>query len=70
MVRRGYLIVAELKAATGRVAPAQQAWLDDLLAVSVGVNRVQVYEWRPEHWQSGLIENVLRSTGTARDVAA
>jgi hypothetical protein len=65
MVRRGYLILAELKAATGRVAPAQQAWLDDLGAVSVGVDRVQVYVWKPEHWTSGLIEQVLRFTGTA-----
>jgi hypothetical protein len=70
MTRNGYLILAELKAAKGRVAPAQQAWLDDLLAVSVGVDRVHVYVWKPEHWTSGLIEQVLRFTGTARDVAA
>jgi hypothetical protein len=34
------------------------------------VDRVQVYVWKPEHWTSGLIEQVLRFTGTTRDVAA
>lgn len=70
MVRNGWLIFAELKAAKGVVRPQQREWLDDLLAVSVGVNRVQIYVWKPEHWLSGDIERVLRWTGTAKDVAA
>lgn len=60
LVREGHLIFAELKAAKGRVSDAQRVWLDALGAVTFGVNRVQVYEWRPEQWLDGTIEQVLR----------
>jgi hypothetical protein len=69
-IRSGHLIFAELKTATGTVSPAQQAWLDDLLAVSIGAHRVQVYTWRPSNWLNGDIEQVLRYTGLKAEEAA
>jgi hypothetical protein len=37
------LILAELKTETGRVSPAQQAWLDALSQCT----GIEVYTWRP-----------------------
>ena len=54
LVRAGRLILAELKAAKGRVRPAQAVWLDAL----GGVDGVEVYLWRPQDWPA--IEAVLR----------
>ncbi len=47
MVRKGHLIVAELKAERGRVRPDQQAWLDDLSQT----RRIDVELWRPSDWR-------------------
>jgi len=46
MTRSGRLIVAELKSETGRVTPAQLAWLSELSAVP----GVEVHLWRPSDW--------------------
>lgn len=46
MVRRGRLVIAELKTASGRVTPAQREWLADLSACP----GVETYLWRPEDW--------------------
>ena len=45
-VRRGRLVLAELKTDTGKVSPAQREWLGDLSAV-VGI---EVFVWRPSDW--------------------
>lgn len=47
MVRAGRLIIAELKAASGKVAAAQQNWIDDLRSCGLDV-RV----WRPSDWKA------------------
>lgn len=70
LVRDGHLIFAELKSKTGRVSAEQQRWIDMLGHVSIGVNRVQVYLWTPDQWTAGVIEDVLRHTGRAKDKAA
>jgi hypothetical protein len=70
MIRRGHLIFAELKSTKGMVRVEQQQWLDDLLAVSVGSHRVQVYVWRPVHWLDGTVLSVLKATGVEARVAA
>jgi hypothetical protein len=46
-VRGGRLVVAELKAADGRLTYEQMAWLAELRKVGGGV---EVYEWRPSDW--------------------
>lgn len=53
-VRRGRLVLAELKAEAGRVSAEQRAWLDDLGAC-VGV---EVHLWRPSDWPA--VQQVLR----------
>lgn len=70
MVRNGHLIFAELKTTKGRVSPAQRIWLDQLGAVTFGADRVQVFEWRPDHWTSGVIETILKTTGSRLEEAA
>jgi len=53
LVRRGRLLVAELKTATGRVSADQQAWLTDLSACP----GVEVFVWRPSAWPA--VQEVL-----------
>ena len=55
MVRGLRLLVVELKAEAGRVAPEQSAWLSAFLRAGV-----ETWLWRPEHWHDGTIERVLR----------
>jgi hypothetical protein len=55
IVGHGRFIVAELKRERGRVSAAQQGWLDELALAGVAT-----YVWRPWHYHSGEIENVLR----------
>lgn len=43
LLRRGRLIFAELKSATGRLKPEQEGWRDDLQAVQT----VEWHLWRP-----------------------
>lgn len=47
MCRPPRVIAAELKSKGGKVAPAQQSWLDLLAACGV-----EVYVWRPADWPS------------------
>lgn len=53
LARPPRLLFVELKTETGRVAPAQQAWLDTLAACGA-----QVAVWRPSDWP--LVEAILR----------
>lgn len=48
-------IAAELKTGSGRLAPEQTAWLDLFRAAGF-----RAYEWRPEQWHSGAIEQELQ----------
>lgn len=46
MIRKGRLIVAELKTERGKVTVSQQEWLDDFRAVE---GPPSVHLWRPSH---------------------
>lgn len=53
---RGSMLAVELKSERGKVTPQQVRWLEafgTVRHVSPGV-------WRPEHWLSGQVEDVLR----------
>jgi len=55
---RERVVYAELKVQDpkrGLVSSAQQAWHDALRATGA-----EAYIWRPEHWNSGEIERILR----------
>ena len=56
LTRRGRLVIAELKSATGKLSEAQVAWLADLRSVP----GIEVFEWRLEDWFAGRIEAVLQ----------
>ncbi|MDQ3539938.1 MAG: hypothetical protein M3440_04555 [Chloroflexota bacterium] len=62
-LRRGRMIVAELKRDGKRPTVPQERWLDEFryLAESANVRRdiVQVFVWTPADWESGLIARVL-----------
>jgi hypothetical protein len=49
----GRLIFIELKSEKGKLRPEQDVWLTHL-----GVHH-EVYVWRPQHWETGLIRRVL-----------
>lgn len=51
--RTGRLIFVELKSATGKLRPDQQAWLAALRI------RHEAYLWRPADWMSGEIQAIL-----------
>jgi hypothetical protein len=53
LVRKGRIVIAELKVGKNRTTPDQQKWL----AAFREVQGVAVYEWRPCDW--GEIESVL-----------
>lgn len=53
------LVVAELKAERGKVTVAQQGWLDRFRELP----DAEVFVWRPSHWLSGRIEEILRGEG-------
>jgi hypothetical protein len=55
VTRRARLIFAELKSATGNLSVEQQQWLAVLEPVA------ETFLWRPAHWTSGAIEEVLRA---------
>ena len=52
LVRDGVILLIELKAASGRLSEAQEAWLE----ASGG----QILVYRPDDWFSGEIERLLR----------
>lgn len=54
LVRRGRLVLAELKAEAGRVSCEQRQWLDDLGACA----GVEVHLWRPSDWPA--VQQVLQ----------
>lgn len=74
MARAGRVIAAELKSATGKVAPAQKRWIDALRQPVRGGGApmfdegthtrrdagIEVYVWEPSRWLDGTIERVLR----------
>lgn len=62
LCRKGRLVAAELKAEKGRVSLEQQRWIDELGAVSVGTDRVQMFVWRPKNWRNGDVEIALRGS--------
>ena len=51
LARRGVVLFAELKSATGRLTPAQEAWAAEL---------PNWHLWRPDDLLSGEIEKALR----------
>lgn len=53
LVRAGRLVFAELKTETGRVRPAQKAWIDALAEACTAA----VYVWRPRDWDT--VQEVL-----------
>lgn len=55
MVRRGRLIIAELKQERGRPTAKQAEWLAALRLVP----NVEVYLWRPSDWFADRIRQVL-----------
>lgn len=52
--RTGQIVVAELKAANGRVSRAQRQWIDGF-----AVAGITVHVWRPEHLRGGQIAAAL-----------
>lgn len=59
LVRRGELILAELKAENGRLSTAQEEWRELLSEVEhASEGAIEVFVWRPSDWP--LIEAVLR----------
>lgn len=61
LVRGDRVVWRELKTSTGRMRPAQQQWLDDLVAAGQ-----DAMVWRPADWSSGAIEADLRARAPAR----
>jgi hypothetical protein len=60
LARKGRLIFAELKAAKGKLRPAQIEWLDALQEVESETHpHVLVRVWRPGDLSSGEIERTL-----------
>ncbi len=60
-VRKGRLLLVELKSARGRLSPQQVWWHQLAKAVEkVAPGVVGVHVWRPEQWMDGTIEEELR----------
>ena len=59
MVRGKRLIFAELKREKGITSKDQDEWINRLVAADV----VEVYVWRPQHWMSGRVDEVLKREG-------
>jgi hypothetical protein len=64
-VRPPRLLFIELKSEKGKLEPEQDAWLVDVQRVADELRgstdaRIEVHEWRPSQWHSGLIERLLR----------
>jgi hypothetical protein len=59
MVREGVLVFAELKSEKGRIRDEQALWIADLHEVAKRNPGVSMYLWRPEHWESGAIQELL-----------
>jgi VRR-NUC domain len=57
MLRPPRLIFAELKSKKGVLSQAQALWLNGFRASGPAI---ETYEWRPQDWEHGDIEDVLR----------
>ena len=57
LLRPPRLIFAELKSKKGRLTQDQALWLNGFRASGPAI---ETYEWKPKHWESGEIEEVLR----------
>jgi len=57
LVRKGRLLIRELKTIRGRLTPTQVGWLNDLTAAGVDAG-----VWRPDQLLSGQILNELTTT--------
>ena len=60
-IRKGRLLLVEVKSARGRLSPQQVWWHQLAKAVEkVAPDVVKTFVWRPEDWTSGAIEEELR----------
>lgn len=57
MVRPPRLMFVELKGKTGQTSDAQADWLSTLSKVD---GEIEVYVWRPNDWESGVIGRRLK----------
>lgn len=57
LVRRGILIVAELKSETGKLSKHQEDWMVEFLRASAYSQQLWYYVWKPSDWES--IERIL-----------
>lgn len=61
MVRPPRIIFVELKDHSGQLSDLQTEWIQDLMrCAKEGVEEVEAYIWRPNDWESGIIERRLR----------
>lgn len=64
MVRRGRLLMVEIKTTKGRLSDAQRGWLVELSGCRCyfvdGAAGPEVCVWRPSDWSDGTIEEALR----------
>lgn len=68
LVRPPRLMFVEMKSHIGKASPEQLTWLSDLSKCAVVVNGdyppeealVEVYVWRPNDWESGVISRRLK----------
>ena len=61
LARPGALVFVELKATRGRLSEEQSNWLRVLGLTGA----CDAHVWRPDDWQSGVIEEVLRTAVAA-----
>lgn len=54
LIKSGRLIFAELKNRKGKVTTEQNWWLDQLKLVAQANSTIEVYLWRPTHWDECL----------------
>lgn len=55
IVGHGRMLHVELKSQRGRLRPEQAKWRDEIQRAGG-----EWHLWRPEHWQSGLVDAVLQ----------
>lgn len=61
LVRGGWLLFFELKAARGRTSSLQEEWLADLDGVAGANDQVLALVVIPQDWTSGFVEGLLRN---------
>jgi len=63
LARNGRHIISELKSEKGKLSADQRLWIEALGGLGQGHHMGQlvgVFVWRPSHWLSGEIEEILR----------